>query len=86
MNNREEGGWNVPLKRKKALLLTLLGSVLLLAYLNNNNGTMPYNDKSNPDDIRDTFGMSKSAFKRALGKLMRERLVNQNKTGTFIVK
>lgn len=61
-------------------------SEIILAYLNNNNGTMPYNDKSNPDDIRDTFGMSKSAFKRALGKLMRERLVNQNKTGTFIVK
>lgn len=61
-------------------------SEIILAYLNNNNGTMPYNDKSNPDDIRDTFDMSKSAFKRALGKLMRERLVNQSNTDTFIVK
>lgn len=41
MNNREEGGWNVPLKRKKALLLTLLGSALLLAYLNNNRAENP---------------------------------------------
>lgn len=59
---------------------------IILAYLKNNDGTMPYNDKSNPNDIRDTFGMSKSAFKRALGKLMRERIVNQNQTGTFLVK
>lgn len=61
-------------------------SDVILAYLENNDGTMPYNDKSNPDEIRDVFGMSKSAFKRALGKLMRERLINQNESGTFIVK
>lgn len=61
-------------------------SETILAYLKLNDGTMPYNDKSDPQDIRDIFGMSKSAFKRALGKLMRERIVNQDESTTFIVK
>lgn len=61
-------------------------SEVILAYLKLNDGTMPYNDKSDPEDIRDIFGMSKSAFKRALGKLMRERIINQDESTTFIVK
>src|SRR5699024_4062051 len=59
---------------------------IILAYLKINDGKMPYNDKSNPDDIKDVFGMSKSAFKRALGNLMRERIVNQDDSNTFLVK
>src|SRR5699024_12127514 len=30
---------------------------IILAYLKINDGKMPYNDKSNPDDIKDVFGM-----------------------------
>src|SRR5699024_3556145 len=44
---------------------------LILAYLNEHDGEMPFNDRSSPDDIRNTFQISKSAFKRALGRLMR---------------
>lgn len=32
-------------------------------------------DKSSPDEIRDAFGMSKKAFKRAVGRLLKERAV-----------
>lgn len=32
-------------------------------------------DKSSPDDIRDAFGLSKKAFKRAVGRLLKERSV-----------
>src|SRR5690625_4396618 len=59
---------------------------IILAYLKINDGKMPYNDKSDPDDIKDVFGMSKSAFKRALGNLMRERVINQDDSNTFLVK
>src|SRR5699024_12588626 len=59
---------------------------IILAYLKINDGKMPYKDKSDPDDIKDAFGMSKSAFKRALGNLMRERIVNQDDSNTFLVK
>src|SRR5699024_12707001 len=59
---------------------------IILAYLKINDVKMPYNDKSDPDDIKDVFGMSKSAFKRALGNLMRERVINQDDSNTFLVK
>ena len=35
-------------------------------------GTLPYGDGSDPEKIREVFGISKSAFKRALGRLLRE--------------
>jgi predicted RNA-binding protein (virulence factor B family) len=37
---------------------------------------LPYSDKSDPDDIRDYFKMSKKTFKQAIGKLYKERLIN----------
>ncbi|QQE73869.1 DNA-binding protein [Brevibacillus composti] len=49
----------------------------LLAYLTQRGGAMPYTDDTQPDVIREKFAMSKSAFKRALGKLMKERRVEQ---------
>lgn len=55
-------------------------------YLKENGGTMPFNDRSQPEDIRATFHMSKSAFKRALGRLMREKKVTQDDFGTSIIE
>lgn len=57
----------------------------ILSYLTRNDGMMSLNDRSNPEDIRDIFNMSKSAFKRALGRLMREKKIDQNESGTFII-
>lgn len=50
----------------------------IVAYLIEHSGTMSFNDRSRPEDIRNTFNMSKSAFKRALGRLMKERKVTQS--------
>lgn len=36
-------------------------------------GRLPFHDKSTPEEIRQTFGVSKKAFKQALGILYRER-------------
>lgn len=47
-------------------------------------GEMPYTDKSDPDAIFETFHMSKSAFKRALGNLYREGYVDLEKTRTVL--
>ncbi len=43
---------------------------------------MPYNDKSDAEDIKKQFNTSKNAFKRALGGLMKKGLVTQDETGT----
>jgi uncharacterized protein len=40
-------------------------------------------DKSSPDEIRDAFGISKKAFKRAVGRLLKERSVVIARDGTL---
>jgi predicted RNA-binding protein (virulence factor B family) len=39
-------------------------------------GTAKIGDKSSPEDIRAAFGLSKKAFKRALGRLLKERKID----------
>lgn len=60
-------------------------AVAILSELKKNDGVIPFSDKSNPDDIRKTFGFSKSAFKRAVGRLMRERQVEQRDGKTYLI-
>ncbi|WP_129044890.1 CvfB family protein [Companilactobacillus metriopterae] len=45
---------------------------------------MPYTDKSDPDDIREYFGISKASFKRALGNLMKQGKIEQKDGYTFL--
>ena len=44
-------------------------------------GTPKLGDKSDPALIRELFGLSKKAFKRAVGRLLRERLVDVDDQG-----
>ena len=49
--------------------------------LQENNGYLPYHDKSDPDEIYDYFQMSKRAFKMATGALYKQRKITFTKTG-----
>ncbi|GAA6114655.1 CvfB family protein [Apilactobacillus apinorum] len=40
-------------------------------------GSIPYTDKSTPEEIKEFFGISKGQFKRAVGNLLKNRLVEQ---------
>lgn len=57
----------------------------ILFHLENHGGVIPFSDKSDPEDIRGTFNISKSAFKRALGKLMKERKIKQEDGKTYLI-
>ena len=46
---------------------------------------MTLNDKSAPEDIKATFGISKGQFKKALGGLMKAGKIKQDVTGTELV-
>lgn len=59
---------------------------IILKYLNEHDGTMPYNDKSSPEDIKAEFHQSKNYFKNALGGLMRSRQITQDENGTKLKK
>lgn len=57
----------------------------ILAYLQERpNGSMPYSDETPADVIAAKFQMSKSAFKRALGKLMKEGKIEQKVSWTYL--
>jgi len=73
---REDGRLNGSMKVRKEVKYGE-DADKLLEYLNSRNGAMPYTDSTDADIIREKFQMSKSSFKRALGKLMKERLVEQ---------
>ncbi|WOV87122.1 S1-like domain-containing RNA-binding protein [Sporosarcina oncorhynchi] len=59
-------------------------SETVFRYLSDVGGKMPFSDKSTPDEIDEMFGMSKAAFKRALGKLMKEGKVSQSEGWTML--
>ena len=48
-------------------------AAVIYAYMEERGGAMPFWDKSHPEDIKERFNMSKAAFKRALGKLMKKK-------------
>ena len=58
----------------------------ILRLLNDNDGYLPYHDKSNPEDIYDFFGMSKKAFKMAVGTLYKQQKISMTKTGIKLLE
>ena len=58
----------------------------ILAALKTAGGRLPYHDGSSPDEIRAALGMSKKAFKQAIGVLFRERRIVIEPAGIRLVK
>lgn len=48
-------------------------------------GKISVNNKSMPEEIYQQFGISKARFKRAIGSLYKERLIDHDETGTWLV-
>ena len=58
----------------------------IINLLEENNGYLPYNDKSSPEDIYSYFGMSKKTFKMTTGNLYKQRKIEFTKTGIKLVQ
>ena len=58
---------------------------IILNYLENNDGMMELNSKSDVEVIQNYFNMSKASFKRALGNLYKKRLIEFKDDKTFLV-
>lgn len=56
-------------------------SALIFEMLENAGGFLPYHDKTDPEVIRRIFGLSKNAYKRAIGRLMKEKKILIEKDG-----
>ena len=47
----------------------------IMRLLDENNGYLPYHDKSSPEEIYSFFSMSKKAFKMTLGNLYKQKKI-----------
>ena len=80
---REDGRLNASLREiKEKALVSDAEKILLL--LQSHNGKMPYSDTTSPEVIRDKFQISKAAFKRALGHLMKDGLIEEKDGWTYL--
>jgi predicted RNA-binding protein (virulence factor B family) len=61
-------------------------SEIILNYLKKKNGFAPVHDKSDPKLISDLFGMSKGAFKKAIGGLYKQRIISIEKDGIRLLQ
>ena len=80
---REDGRLNASLREIKEKAMVSDGEEIL-ALLRERKGKMPYSDTTSPEIIRDKFGVSKAAFKRALGRLLKEGKIEQRDGWTYL--
>jgi len=58
----------------------------VLVKLEKSGGFLPLSDKSQPADIKAAFGVSKNAFKQAIGALYKQRLIRIEADGIYLAK
>ena len=68
---KEDGKLNLS-NRKKVQEQMDEDGAMLIKELRELNGVLPFDDKAAPEVIKDKFGLSKSAFKRAVGRLLKD--------------
>lgn len=49
-------------------------------------GVLPFTDKADPELIKKEFDMSKNAFKRAIGRLLKEKKIQINEKNITVIK
>ncbi|CRH60209.1 Conserved virulence factor B [Chlamydia trachomatis] len=71
---RDDGRLNISIRPVKEKAMSL-DAENIYEFMKKNNGEMKLTDKSDPVVIKSTLGISKSAFKRAIGNLLKDRKI-----------
>jgi len=58
---------------------------IILMALNDNDGFLELHDKSNPEDIKQILGLSKKSFKKGLGYLYKQKLIELGTDGIKLI-
>ncbi|HZG84123.1 CvfB family protein [Paenibacillus sp.] len=83
---REDGHVNLSMRQRKEVGRNEDADKLLAELRRRPDGTMPYSDESPSEAISKRFGISKSAFKRAIGKLYKDGLIEQKGSWTHLTE
>ena len=79
------GSLNLSLKPRAYQAIGEDADMLLTMLKHDVNHRLPYTDKSDPQLIRQVFGISKGQFKRAVGHLLKAGLVEETKTDLVLL-
>ena len=71
---REDGKLDLSLKEEAHIQMNT-DAEIILERLKQGGGALPLNDKSSPGQINKQLNMSKSAFKKAVGRLLKEKKI-----------
>ena len=82
---REDGKMNVS-DRQEAYLQINEDAENVLEVIEEFAGVLPFDDKASPEVIKREFGLSKNAFKRAVGHLLKEGKVEIKDRRIYLVK
>jgi len=82
---REDGKIDLTLQ-KQGFSSVVDFSDKVLEALSKNNGFLGLTDKSSPELIYETFGVSKKVFKKAVGTLYKQRKIKLEKDGIELIK
>ncbi len=80
---REDGRLNVSMRPAKENAMDA-DAEKILQVLRTRGGQMPYSDDTPPEIIKDKFNISKAAFKRALGRLLKDNRIEQKEGWTYL--
>lgn len=83
-NIRPDGKIDVSL-RKLGVEAIEPSSQIILDELKSNRGYLGLNDNSHPEDIRTVLKMSKKVFKKAVGNLYRQKLIEIKDDGIYLI-
>ncbi len=82
---QKDGKLTVTAKQKAYLQMDVDAEMILQA-IAEEDGVLPFDDKASPELINERFGISKAAFKRAVGHLMKERKIVLEDGQIYLVK
>ena len=82
---KEDGRLDLAI-REKAYLQMDEDAEAVYSVIQDFDGTVPFTDKADPELIKKEFGLSKAAFKRAVGKLLKERRIEITESSIHILK
>ena len=82
---REDGRINCSMRLQKENAL-VADAEEIYTFLEKRGGKMPYCDSTPLEIIKQKFGISKAAFKRALGHLMKQGKIRQEDGWTYIIE
>ena len=82
---REDGRLNCSMRLQKENAL-VADAEEIYSFLEKRGGKMPYCDSTPLEIIKQKFGISKAAFKRALGHLMKQGKIRQDDGWTYLIE